>query len=103
MFQRNNYPDTGKEVRFPEKLIWTVVRRHFPFLMVVVEHDQSWIDDINQTAWLCFYQTGGNNFRDFYNACQRELYRLAKALGFRRTRKNQWIIKEVNLKEEEEK
>ena len=94
MFRWHNKIETEKLIRNPEKLIWAVVRKNFPFLLIMIEKDPSWVDDINQSAWLAFYATGGNDFRGFWNYCQRELYALAKAAGYRRKKKNEWFYKE---------
>jgi hypothetical protein len=88
------------DVHDPEKLMWSVLKRHFPFLLLAVERDKTLIDDINQSAQLAFYATGGK-FKPFWNFCQRELYALAKALGFRRLRENRWIVKEFDTYDEE--
>jgi hypothetical protein len=99
MFKRNKPQNTEKCIRDPEKMMWSVLKQNFPFLLLAVERDQTLIDDINQSAELAFYATGGDDFRAFWNYCQRELYALAKALGFRRTRQNQWQIKEFEIEE----
>lgn len=94
-FKFNKPQNTGKKIRDPEKLMWVVLKRNFPFLFFVIERDRSLIDDINQSAQLAFYATGGDDFKEFWNYCQRELYSLSKAIGFRRTKKNKWIMKEI--------
>lgn len=86
------------QVRNPTSLVFVIMYRNFPFLRYALERDHSLAADIRQIGWLAFYST--TNFRDFWNFCQRELYALAKALGFRRTRKNHWWLREVEQKME---
>ncbi len=81
------------KVDHPEKFIWMVLKRHFSFLMCAVRNDRTLVEDINQTGWVCFLE-GKKEFKACYNSCQRELYALAKQLGFRRTQENKWILRE---------
>ena len=86
------------KINNPEKFIWGVLKRHFPFLIeCTIYGDRTLIEDINQTGWLACLE-GNFDFKASYNACQRELYALAKQLGFRRTRDNHWKIKEIGEK-----
>ncbi len=85
------------EIRKPDELVFVIMYRNFPFLKQALENDPSLADDIRQTGWLAYYST--NNFRDFWNYCQRELYALAKALGLRRNKKNRWLRREVPAEE----
>lgn len=88
-------------IRRPDRLAVTIAYRHFPFLKVCYENDKTIGEDINQIGFLCYYESD-KSFKDFYNRVQKELYYLCKALGFRRTSKNEWIKKEVEVKDEEE-
>ena len=97
----------NKKVNNPEKFIWMVLKRHFPFLREWVEDcafrgDRSLIEDINQTGWVAYLDTNGE-FKPCYNACQRKLYNLSKQLGFRRTHNNHWWRREVGGLDENQK
>jgi hypothetical protein len=81
-------------IKHPDKLAYTIMCLRFPFLRDVCERHGEWVKDIYQIGFLCFYESGGNNNKEFWNAVQRELYMLSKALGFRRTRKNKWWKRE---------
>jgi hypothetical protein len=80
-------------IKRPDKLAYTIMRLRFPILSDVCEHHGELVKDVYQIGWLCYYETKGKN-RQFWNAVQRELYVLSKALGFRRTRKNNWLKRE---------
>jgi len=84
------------EIRKPDKLAYTIMLKRFPFLREICEKHGEWVQDIYQIGFLCYYETNGDN-RMFWNSVQREFYSLAKALGFRRTRKNEWKYKESNI------
>ena len=80
-----------------EKLIWTVVKQHFSFLKLIMRRDKEMVEDINQISEVALLESNGD-FKRFCNACQRGLYALARARGFRRTRENKWINSERQLK-----
>lgn len=83
----------ANRVREAEKLIWSIVKQHFVFLKELVRRDSGLVDDINQVAQVAHLESNGD-FKQFYNSCQRGLYALARARGWRRTRKNAWINNE---------
>jgi len=81
-------------VNNPEKFIWMVLKRHFSFVIPVLSKEDR--EDINQSGWVAALESG-YDFHKSYNACQREIYSLAKHKGFRRTRQNNWKLREVFL------
>jgi len=79
-------------VNNPERFIWMVLKRHFSFITPMLTPEDR--ENINQAGWVAALESDFN-FRKSYNACQREMYALCKAKGFRRTRTNKWILKEL--------
>jgi hypothetical protein len=86
----------AKMITRPDKLAYTIMRLRFPFLRDVCERHGELVQDVYQIGWLCYYESGGRN-KEFWNHVQRELYMLSKALGFRRTRRNNWWKREQSF------
>jgi len=89
-------PDAS--IKKGDRLIWWVVKRHFPFLYQRTRGDSFLREDINQIGLLCalqIAQTGPQYFR----LVQRELYGFAKTLGYRRKRQGSWENREISIED----
>lgn len=68
----------GKSIQDPAKLAWKQANSYFPFLIKVAE------SDVRQELALVVWRYSTVDRREFNNAVNRALYRLAVDLGFRK-------------------